>query len=122
MLAGVAVSLSSAEGTFAQPGVDSGTVESTMTTVSPYARFMVNDRVSAWGLAGWGTGDMTIVQAANDPHLRSAVLRPGTMNPARDKCAGSGLDAEAGALAASTPIGFDRLAAQCRDAGYVSPP
>ena len=27
---------------------------------------MVNDRVSVWGLAGWGTGDMTIVQAAND--------------------------------------------------------
>ena len=37
-----------------------------MTAVSPYARLMVNDRVSVWGLAGWGTGDMTIVQAANE--------------------------------------------------------
>ncbi len=66
LLAGVAISVSEGEGRFDQPEVDSGTVESTMTTVSPYARFMVTDRVSVWGLAGWGTGDMTIVQAAND--------------------------------------------------------
>ena len=66
LLGGVAISVSEGEGSFAQPGVDSGKIESTMTTVSPYARFMVTDRVSVWGLAGWGTGDMTIVQAANE--------------------------------------------------------
>ena len=66
LLAGVAVSVSEGEGTFDQPGVDSGTIESTMTTVSPYARLMLSERVSAWGLVGFGTGDMTIVQAAND--------------------------------------------------------
>ena len=65
LLAGVAVSVSEGEGTFSQPGVDKGEIESTMTTVSPYARLMVNDRLSVWGLAGWGTGDMTITQAAN---------------------------------------------------------
>ncbi len=66
LLAGVAISVSEGEGGFDNPGVDSGTIESTMTTVSPYARFMVTDRVSVWGLAGWGAGDMTITQAAND--------------------------------------------------------
>ena len=66
LLAGVAVSVSKGKGAFDQPGVDSGKIESTMTTVSPYARFMVTDRVSVWGLAGWGTGRMTIVQAANE--------------------------------------------------------
>ena len=66
MLGGVAVSVSEGEGTFAQPGVDSGSIESTMTTVSPYARLTLSDRISAWGLAGYGTGDMTIVQKAND--------------------------------------------------------
>ena len=50
LLAGVAISVSEGEGTFDQPGVDSGTVESTMTAVSPYARYMVNDRLSVWGL------------------------------------------------------------------------
>ena len=66
LLAGVAVSVSEGKGSFSQPGVDSGKIESTMTTVSPYARLMVTDRLSVWGLAGWGTGDMTIVQAANE--------------------------------------------------------
>ena len=75
LLAGVAVSVSEGAGSFDQPGVDSGTVESTMTAVSPYARFMVNDRVSVWGLAGWGTGDMTIVQAANDRGQPERVTR-----------------------------------------------
>ena len=65
LLAGVAISVSEGEGTFAQPGVDKGTIESSLTTVSPYARLAVTERVSVWGLAGWGTGDMKIVQAAN---------------------------------------------------------
>ena len=66
LLAGVSVSVSEGEGTFAHPGVDSGKIESSMTTVSPYARVSVNERVSVWGLAGYGTGDMTIVQKANE--------------------------------------------------------
>ena len=63
VLAGVAVSLSEGDGTFDAPEADvgkSGKIESTMTTVSPYARLKLTERVSAWGLAGWGTGDMTI--------------------------------------------------------------
>ena len=75
LLAGVAISVSEGEGAFSQPGVDSGTIESTMTAVSPYARFMVTDRLSVWGLAGWGTGDMTIVQAANDRGQPERVTR-----------------------------------------------
>ena len=35
-LAGVALSVSEGKGTFDQPGVDSGTVESTLTSVNPY--------------------------------------------------------------------------------------
>ncbi len=66
VLAGIALSVSEGEGTFDQPGVDSGEIESTMTTGSPYARVDLNDRVSAWGMAGLGTGEMTIVQQANE--------------------------------------------------------
>ena len=40
------------------------------------------------------------------------------MNTTHDQCAGSGFEAEIGVLAASTINSFDRLAAQCRDAGY----
>ena len=63
LLAGVAVSLSEGEGKYDSPGVDrgrSGRIESRLTTVSPYARFKLTEQVSAWSLAGWGTGDMTI--------------------------------------------------------------
>ena len=65
VLVGAAVSVSDGAGTFDQPGVDSGTIESRMTTLSPYARVRLNDWISAWGLAGYGIGEMTIVQAAN---------------------------------------------------------
>ena len=65
-LAGVALSVSSAEGSFDQPGVDSGTVESSLTSVNPYVRYEASDRLSVWGLLGYGTGDMTLTQAAND--------------------------------------------------------
>ena len=75
LLAGVAVSVSEGEGTFDQPGVDSGTIDSTMTVVSPYGRVSLSERVSAWGLVGFGTGDMTIVQAANDRGQPERVTR-----------------------------------------------
>ena len=72
VLAGVAVSLSEGEGTFEQPGVDRGDVDSTLTTVSPYARFEVTERVSAWGLGAYGTGSTNIEQSA----LAAAEGRP----------------------------------------------
>ena len=75
LLAGVALSVSEGEGSFDQPGVDSGAIESTMTAVSPYARVMLNERVSVWGLAGWGTGDMTIVQAATERGQPERITR-----------------------------------------------
>ena len=65
-LAGVALSVSSAEGTFDQPDVDSGTVESSLGSINPYVRYEASDRLSVWGLLGYGTGDMTMTQAAND--------------------------------------------------------
>ena len=45
-------------------------------------------------------------------HPRSAVLRPVTVNAIHDKCAGSSIDSEIGALAASTTNSFDWLAVQ----------
>lgn len=39
------------------------------------------------------------------------------MNPAHDGCAGRAFDAEIGALAASTIVSFDHLAAQGGDDG-----
>ena len=84
MLAGVAVSLSEGDGTFDSPGVDvgdSGGIESTLTTVSPYLRVKLTERVSAWGLAGWGTSDMTIRfdDGAMDPVRTDIGMRLGAI-------------------------------------------
>ena len=35
-------------------------MESTVTTLLPYVRYALSDRVSAWGLAGTGTGSLTL--------------------------------------------------------------
>ena len=74
-LAGVALSVSEGEGSFDQPGVDSGTVESSLTSVNPYVRYQASDRLSVWGLLGYGAGDMTMTQAAGGERVER-VTRP----------------------------------------------
>ena len=60
-------------------GTHSGTVESTMTTVSPYARLALTDRVSARGLADWGTGAMAMTEDGRDPVKTDIGLRFGAV-------------------------------------------
>ena len=115
LLAGVAVSVSRGEGTFDQPGVDSGSIESTMTTVSPYARVTLSERVSVFGLAGYGIGHMTIGQKAND----------GTGQPERTTRTGlsmqlAALGGRGALLRADESGGFD--VALKADAFYVRTP
>ena len=64
-LAGAALSHSRGEGGYALgSGVESafgkGDVESTLTSVFPYARVNLGGRASAWALAGYGTGELTL--------------------------------------------------------------
>ena len=58
-LAGVAVGLSEGEGSF-DDGAGGGAVESSLTSVFPYARLGVSDGVDLWGLVGFGNGDLTL--------------------------------------------------------------
>ena len=65
-LAGVAVSLSEGEGGFRdhlETGLESrgaGELESTLTSVHPYLRYEASERVSVWGVLGYGTGELTL--------------------------------------------------------------
>ena len=64
-LAGLALSVSEGEGTFEQPEAGQrGTIESNLTSVNPYLRFEASERLSTWGLLGFGTGEMTMTEAA----------------------------------------------------------
>ena len=65
-LAGVAVSLSEGEGGFRDhsdsdhPGQGSGTLESTLNAVHPYLRYEASERLSVWGILGYGAGELTL--------------------------------------------------------------
>ena len=63
LLAGVMLSQSSGEGSYRlseENGGGTGTVESSLTGIYPYARLELNRQVSAWALAGMGSGDLTL--------------------------------------------------------------
>ena len=71
-LAGAMVSVSEGEGAFTLGGDmasnrERGEVESALTSLYPYARVRLSERVTAWGLAGWGTGELTLTEEGGAP-------------------------------------------------------
>ncbi len=60
-LFGVSLTHSSADGNFGFGTRDSARVESEVTGLYPYFGYQVSDRLWVWGVAGYGTGDMTAV-------------------------------------------------------------
>ena len=60
LLAGLAVAHSRGDGSYTMPvagGDDSGNLEQTLTSIHPYLRYAVNDRLAVWGLFGYGWGE-----------------------------------------------------------------
>ena len=93
VLAGAAVAYSEGHGSFAFAGDTAsararGTVESTLTGIYPYLRLRPNRRISLWGLAGVGAGDLTLTEDGGAPiRTRTALLlaaigAQGTLVPA----------------------------------------
>ena len=81
-LAGVMLSRSTGDGAYrlsADEGGDGGTVESDLTGVYPYARIDFNARVSAWGLAGAGSGSITLHQEGGKAMKTDLALRMGAV-------------------------------------------
>ena len=58
-LVGLMLTHSRGAGSYRSPSAE-GEVESTLTGLYPYGRFAVNDRVTVWGGAGYGTGSLTL--------------------------------------------------------------
>ena len=65
LLAGVGVSLSHGDGTFDHADLRSGTVQSLLVGVHPYARLTLHERLQIWALLGYGRGELTMTQPAN---------------------------------------------------------
>ena len=100
-LGGLAFSVSEGEGTFEQPEAGHrGTIESNMTSVNPYLRFEASERLSTWGLLGFGTGEMTITEAARGDRGETVTRTDIEMRLAAVGARGALLDA-------ATSGGFD---------------
>ena len=64
--AGLALARSSGEGGYrAEQGrMENGTLHSRLTSIHPYAGLTVNERLTAWGLLGYGWGDLALNRGA----------------------------------------------------------
>ena len=80
-LAGLAVSVSDGEGSFdlVTDGMieDKGKIASKLTSVFPYARYRLTERLEVWGLAGYGTGELTLTELADAIRPQDVVTETG---------------------------------------------
>ena len=93
VLAGLLLSQSWGEGSYTlhgDVGNDRGTVESTLTGVYPYARLEMSERVSMWGLAGAGSGELTLHQAGRARIDTDLAMRMGAVGVKGTVLDGSG--------------------------------
>ena len=93
LLAGVMLSQSTGEGSYRldpAKGDDAGTVEIDLTGVYPYARIDLNERVSAWGLAGAGSGTITLKRDAGETMKTDLSMRMGALGVKGQVLDGSG--------------------------------
>ena len=83
LLAGVALARSEGDGDFkALTGAGAGELDSSMTSVHPYVRYALSERLEGWGMLGYGRGGMQLsdtvkgetVEMATDIDLRMGAL------------------------------------------------
>ena len=93
LLAGIMLSQSTGDGSYRldpAKGDDAGTVESSLTGVYPYARVDLNRQVSAWALAGMGSGELTLHQEGGRPMPTDLSMRMGALGVKGQVLDGSG--------------------------------
>ena len=105
-MAGLAVSHSRGEGGYRSPAV-SGEVEATLTGLYPYGRYAVDERLSVWGVLGYGEGELVLtpqglpaMEAETDLAMAAAGLRGELLRPSES--GGVALAVRSDALAVHT--------------------
>ena len=73
--AGLLLSHSRGEGGYR--GAGEGIVSSSVTGLYPYGRFMVNPRVTLWGVAGYGAGTLTLTPKTLETDMKDSPIRTG---------------------------------------------
>ena len=64
---GLVVSHSRGDGAYREPDGGSGAVESVVTGLYPWGRYAVNERVSVWGVVGYGGGTLKLTPRDGSP-------------------------------------------------------
>ena len=100
--AGVMVSRSRGKGGYRSPG-GSGEVESTLTGLYPYGHYAVSDRLSVWGVVGYGKGSLTLTPEGQAPMETDMDL---TLAGAGLRSVMVAAPAEGGLELAANPDGF----------------
>ena len=98
--AGIALSAAKGDGPFRLTSDkastrNTGTADSTLTSVHPYAQVSVADRVALWAIGGYGAGDMTIAANGGPPmktDIDMTMVAVGVRGPVLDAGAGDALD------------------------------
>ena len=72
--AGLVVSHSRGDGSYRSPS-DGGTVESSLTGLYPWSRYALSDRLSVWGVAGYGAGELVLTPKEQLPMETDTELR-----------------------------------------------
>ncbi|MCY3672340.1 MAG: hypothetical protein OXH14_14860 [Alphaproteobacteria bacterium] len=103
-LVGLALAHSLGDGAFAGPEIGSGEVASSLTAAIPYASLEASERLSLWGAAGYGAGEVTLegggvpaFAAGIDWAMAAAGARGGLFAP-KDGHGGPALNVIADAL------------------------
>ena len=84
VLAGAAVSFSRGDGGFASTRArassqERGKIESTLTSVLPYAQVRLSERTSVWAMAGVGSGELTLDEEGGTPIQTDITMRMGAI-------------------------------------------
>ena len=104
-LAGVSVAYSVGAGGFGGADGEGGEMDSTLTAVHPYVRYQATDRLSAWGVLGYGGGSLRL--ETDDSTWRTDA----SMSMAAAGLRGVLLSTDAGLeLAARTDVRFTHIA------------
>ena len=93
VLAGLMVSQSAGDGDYRLAeamGDDAGQVESALTGVYPYASLALGERIRVWGIAGIGSGDLTLARSSGETLETDLSMRMGAAGVSGALLHGSG--------------------------------
>ena len=113
-LTGVALSWSDGDGRY-RSAIDSGALDSHLAGVYPYGRYALTDRLSVWGVLGYGRGGMRLQQAAEGEDTREAVKTGIGMGMGAAGLRGIVYSSEAGELAVKSDALWVRTRSDATD-------